>query len=303
MIKKENFKHMKKKIFWLSLIGLLVFGLFQGRKKYYQYKEEQRRSGYYENLVDTSSPTVSVLKDSILIAYQDDKRTIHIYVPPEYESDSTTHYPIIYMLDGESSFNDMANMGPEWQIDEVINQASSEGRQTAIVVGVEEAEDRDAEYTPFVNDDIPNAHGAEFSNWVTTDLKNLIDSNYRTKKDAESTTIGGISRSGMMAYYMLMAHPDVFGNALIQSPSMWVDHERLMKMELSTDQLSNKKIFVSVGQYEGGIMVPHAKEVFEKFKNQGLGEDQLRFEMIMNESHWHITWRKSFALAYPWIME
>ncbi len=294
---------MKKKILWVSLIGLLIFGLFQGRKKYYQYKDQQRKDAYYENLVDTSSPTVTVLKDSILIAYQNDKRTVHIYVPPEYNSDSTTRYPVIYMLDGESSFNDLANMGPEWQIDEVINQASSEGRQTAIVVGVEEAENRDAEYTPFVNDDNPEAHGAEFSKWLTTDLKNIIDSNFRTQVAAESTTIGGISRSGMMAYYMLMAHPDVFGNALIQSPSMWVDRDRLMTMELSDDQLKNKKIFVSVGQYEGGIMVPHAKEIFEKFKSQGLGEDQLRFEMIMNESHWHITWRKSFALGYPWLME
>lgn len=294
---------MKKKILWLSIIGILIFGFFQGRKKYYQYKEEQRRSTYYENIVDTSSPTVTVLKDSILIGYQNEKRTIHIYVPPEYSSDTVSRYPVIYMMDGESSFNDLANMGPEWEIDEVINQASSEGKPTAIVVGIEEAEDRDAEYTPFINDDNPDAHGDKFSEWVATDLKDLIDSNYRTRKDAASTGIGGISRSGMMAYYMLMAHPDVFGMALIQSPSMWVDHDRLMDMELTESQLKDKKIFVSVGQYEGGIMVPHAKEVFEKFKNQGLGEDQLRFEMIMNESHWHITWRKSFALAFPWLMD
>ena len=294
---------MKKKILRLFLIGLLLFGLFGAYKKYNHYKEDQRRNAYYENLVDTSSPTVTVLKDSILIGYQNDKRTIHIYVPPEYATDSTSRYPVFYMLDGESSFNDLANMGPEWEIDEVINQASTEGKQTAIVVGIEEAEDRDAEYTPFVNEDNPEAHGAEFSKWVTTDLKDIIDSNYRTKKDTESTSIGGISRSGMMAYYMLMAHPDVFGNALIQSPSMWVDHDRLLEMHLSESQLANKKIFISVGEYEGGIMIPHAKEVYEKFKNQGLGEDQLHFELIPDEAHWHITWRKSFALAYPWLME
>lgn len=294
---------MKKKILWLTLIGLLIFGFFQGRKKYYQYKDQQRNDAYYENLVDTSSPTVTVLKDSILIEYQNDKRTVHIYIPPEYNSDTISRYPVIYMMDGESSFNDLANMGPEWEIDEVINQASSEGKPTAIVVGIEEAEDRDAEYTPFINDDNPDAHGDKFSQWVANDLKALIDSNYRTLTNEQSTTIGGISRSGMMAYYILMAHPDVFGNALVQSPSMWVDHDRLMDMELSKDQLINKKIFVSVGEYEGGIMVPHAKEVYEKFKAYGLEDDQVHFEMIMDESHWHITWRKSFAIAYPWLMK
>jgi len=102
---------------------------------------------------------------------------------------------------------------------------------------------------------------------------------------------------------MLMAHPDVFGNAIIQSPAMWVDHDRLLAMELSEQQLKDKKIFVSVGEYEGRIMIPHAKDIYNKFKKQGLSEDQLHFEMIPEEGHWHITWRKSFAVAYPWLME
>jgi alpha-glucosidase len=294
---------MKKKLLLFLLPGIIIFGIYKGYKYYGHYQEEQRRASYYENLVDTSSPTVTVLRDSIKIGYQNENRTIHLYVPPNYEDDTLARYPVIYMLDGESSFNDLANMGPEWEIDEVINTAFENGKQTAIVVGINQSENRDAEYTPFVNDDNPDAHGAEFSNWVTTDLKNWIDTNYRTKTEASATTIGGISRSGMMAYYMLMAHPDVFGNAMIQSPSMWVDYDRLMALSLTKDQLRDKKIFVSVGEYEGGIMIPHAEDVYAKFEALGLGEDQLKYELIPNEAHWHITWRKSFALGYPWLME
>lgn len=294
---------MLKKIVLFLTPGLVIFGLFLAYKFYGQYKEHQKKAAYYENMVDTSSPTVTVLRDSILIGYQNEKRTIHIYVPPNYDRDSTTRYPVMYFLDGESAFNDLENMGPEWQIDEVINEAAENGQQTAIVIAINEAEDRDAEYTPFVNEDNPNAHGAEFSKWVSSDLKNWVDANYRTKKEASATTIGGISRSGMMAYYMLMAHPDIFGNAMIQSPSMWVDHERLLSMELSGAQLKDKKIMVSVGEYEGGIMVTHAKDVYEKFKALGLNENELRFEIIPDEAHWHITWRKSFALFYPWLLK
>ncbi|MEL7221648.1 MAG: alpha/beta hydrolase-fold protein, partial [Bacteroidota bacterium] len=181
--------------------------------------------------------------------------------------------------------------------------AAEQGKPTAIVVGINQAEDRDAEYTPFVNEDNPNAHGDKFAQWVSTDLKNWVDTHYRTKTEASATTIGGISRSGMMAYYMLMAHPDVFGNALIQSPSMWVDHDRLMEMELSEAQLKDKKIFVSVGEYEGNTMIPAAEGIYEKFKAQGLNDDQVRYELIPGEGHWHITWRKSFVLGYPWLME
>ena len=209
----------------------------------------------------------------------------------------------MYFLDGESSFNDLENEGPEWQIDEVINAASEKSQPTAIVVGINQSpEDRDAEYTPFVNEDNPEAHGAEFAQWLATDLKNWVDTHYRTQTAAPATTIGGISRSGMMAYYMLMAHPEVFGNAVIQSPAMWVDEDRLMNMKLPAAQLKDKKIFISVGENEGRIMVPDARNIYEKFKEQGLGEDALRFEVIPGEGHWHLTWRKSFALAYPWLM-
>lgn len=293
---------MKKKLFLFFLPGLICFSLYGAYRYYGHYKEEQRRAAYYENLVDTSSPTVTVLRDSILVAYRNEKKTIHIYVPPAYDKDSTTRYPVMYFLDGESSFNDLENMGPEWQIDEVINAASEKGQPTAIVIGINQHEDRDAEYTPWVNEDNPEAHGEKFTEWVVNDLKPWIDTQYRTQTEATATTIGGISRSGMMAYYMMMAQPEVFGNAVIQSPAMWVDHERLLAMTLPEAQLANKKIFVSVGQYEGNIIIPHAKDIYEKFKAQGLGEEALKFELIPNEGHWHVTWRKSFALAYPWLM-
>lgn len=294
---------MKKFLLWSSLIALLGFGIFMANNYFKWKQEEKRRAPYYENLVDTSTPTVKVLRDSILIGYQNEKRTIHIYVPPDYEKDSTSSYPVMYFLDGESSFNDLENEAPEWQIDEVINAASAIGGQTAIVVGVNQAEDRDAEYTPWVNDDNPDAHGEKFAEWLATDLKSWIDANYRTQQDPGSTTIGGISRSGMMAYYMLMQHPDVFGNAVIQSPAMWVDHERLMDMQLTDAQLKGKKIFISVGENEGNVMVPHAKDIFEKFEAQGLKGDQLKYDIIPGEGHWHVTWRKSFAIAYPWLMK
>ncbi len=294
---------MLKKIFLFFLPGFLIFACWFAYRAYGQYQEKKYRDSFYENLVDTSSPTVTVLRDSILMPYRNEKKTIHIYVPPEYEKDSTSRYPVMYFMDGESSFNDLENMGPEWQIDEVINAASAGGKPTAIVIGINDAEDRDAEYTPFVNKDNPEAHGQAFGNWVVNDLKKWVDEHYRTDTSAPATTIGGISRSGMMAYYLLMAHPETFGNAVIQSPSMWVDHDRLMALDLTEEQLANKKIFVSVGEYEGQTMIPHAEGIYKKFKSKGLNDASLRYELIPNEGHWHVTWRKSFALAYPWLME
>jgi len=292
-----------KKFLWIPILLLLAFLGYEAFDAYRQYKKKKEHEAYVAGLVDTSSPTVSVLKDVIDIGYRNAKKTLHVYVPPTYDQDTTTKYPVIYLMDGESSFNDLQNESPEWQVDEVINEASKNGKQTAIVIGINQDDKRNEEYTPFVIEDTPDAHGKEYGEWVTTDLKEWVDSNYRTKTDAPSTSIGGISRSGMMAYYLIMAHPDVFGNALIQSPSMWVDYDRLMAMELTPEQLANKKFFVSVGEKEGGPMNPHAKDVYDKFKALGLGDDQVKLSIIEGEGHWHPTWRKSFAIGYPWIMQ
>ncbi len=292
---------MIKKILIGIFVLLSIYGVYQGFRYYKWKKETDRRNSYYQNLVDTSSPTVTSLRDSILIPYQNEKRTIHIYVPPSYLSDSLRSYPVIYMMDGEQCFNDLENNGPEWQLDEVINQADSTSKNSSIVVAIAESENRDQEYTPWPIKEYPDAHGDQYAKWVSYELKPWIDSLYRTKTEPEHTSIGGISRSGMMAYYFLMAHPDVWGNALIQSPSMWVDTEKLMAMEIPDIELQSKKIFISVGEKED-FMVQLAKVVFQKFKEKGLSDDRLKFEIIKGEGHWHLTWRKSFAKAYPWLM-
>lgn len=293
---------MLKKIILGVFVIASIYGCYQLVRLYKYKKEESRRSAYYENLKESASPTVTVLRDSIPMGYRNEKKTIHVYVPPEYENDTSSRYPVIYMLDGESCFNEKEFDGPEWQVDEIIDKASADGKNTAIVIGINEAEDRNAEYTPWVDDDNPEAHGEDFSKWVTNDLKAWVDKYYRTDPSTSATTIGGISRSGMMAYYMIMEHPDIFGNALIQSPSMWVDYDRLLGMELTPDQLADKKFYISVGEKEGN-MVNLANDTYAKFKSYGLDDTHLRYDIIPKEGHWHVTWRKSFAKAYPWLME
>lgn len=77
------------KIFRFLLVFLLLVGLYFAYIFYGQYREHKRSTAYYENIVDTASSMLSVLRDSIEIGYQNAKRTLHIYVPPNYARD---HY-------------------------------------------------------------------------------------------------------------------------------------------------------------------------------------------------------------------
>lgn len=103
---------LKKTLYFIWLIATLA-GLYWAFKYFTIREKKNHRDAYYNNLQDTSSPTVETLRDSFLIGYQNDKRSLYIYVPPDYEKDSTQIYPVIYMMDGESCFNDLDNMADE----------------------------------------------------------------------------------------------------------------------------------------------------------------------------------------------
>ncbi|MEM9836445.1 MAG: alpha/beta hydrolase-fold protein [Bacteroidota bacterium] len=293
---------MKKKIFLALLFlviipGLCVLGYF-GYRKYQDHREHQE---WLANAYPSASENVAVWRDSIFIPLQNDKRSVHVYLPPGYHDNDSIRYPVIYMLDGGSAFDMMEHESTEWEIDEVIDSTVAAGGPGAIVIGIESAPNRDQEYTPWPIDDYPKAHGEAFMNWLCTEFKPMIDRQFRTQPATESTTIGGISRSGMMAYYAIMSHPETFGRALIQSPSMWVDEERLIAMEPAGD-LSKKRIFVSVGELEAP-MVPLAQAAYDRLARAGITEDNRKIHVFEGLGHWHITWQQSFAMAYPWIIE
>ena len=282
-----------------SILGYYAFRW--GQRWYHERKWQQEYEAFMAQAEHTASENVTVLRDSILIPYQNSKRTVHVYVPPGYYDSDSTRYPVIYMMDGNGCFNELENGAEEWQIDEVIDSTVAAGGPGAIVIGIESADNRDEEYTPWSIWEYPNAHGEQYMNWFVTDFKGWVDANFRTLPGPEHTTIGGISRSGMRAYYALMAHPETFGNALIQSPSMWVDEDNLLAMKPVAD-MSDKRVWVSVGELEAP-MVPQAQKAYDALAAAGVPEANRRITVYPELGHWHITWRESFAEGYPWLVK
>lgn len=293
---------MKKVLIFLAVSALLALIGYNAFFWYHDWKREQAFEAFMAQATNTASENVTVYRDSIAIDYQNDKRTIHVYLPPNYATQAdSVRYPVIYMMDGSGGFNELENGAEEWQIDEVIDSTVAAGGPGAIVIGIESADNRDNEYTPWVTEDIPEAHGEEYFEWFVGEFKPWVDANFRTMPEAEHTTIGGISRSGMMAYYAIMAHPETFGQALIQSPSMWVDEANLLAMEPAGD-MSDKKVWVSVGELEAP-MVPLAQKAHDRLAEAGVPAESRKITVYPELGHWHLTWRKSFKEGYPWLME
>ena len=245
---------------------------------------------------------MQILKDTITVNYLGKKRTLSIYLPADYAKDSIA-YPVIYFMDGQSLFDEKILEGNEWQIDEVLDSLAAIGGQQAIIVGVYNADDRRTEYKPFLSPHVPSekkVSGDKHAEWIATDLKKWIDARYRTKPEPASTIIGGASLGGLMSYYMLTTYPEIYGGAIVFSPSFWV-HDKVYELHQEVDDFSAKRIYLNAGELETPT-VESIEKMADILRKQGMKETNLKVDVEKEEGHWHMTWRKGFRKAYPWIL-
>lgn len=292
----------KQRLFRIFLFSLFILGIFLGFKAFQKYQKEQERKAYVASLVHTASPNVQILKDTITVDYLGTKRTLSLYLPANYEQD-TIAYPVIYFMDGQSLFDEKILEGDEWQLDEVLDSIGATGGLQAIVVGVYNADDRRTEYKPFLSPHLPkekSVSGDKHAEWIATDLKQWVDARYRTKSTAAATIIGGASLGGLMSYYMLTTFPEVYGGAIVFSPSFWV-HDKVYDLDKQVKDLSTKRIYMNAGAIEKPTVVSIEK-MASILRKRGMNDDNLKVDIEKDEGHWHMTWRKGFRKAFPWIL-
>ncbi len=66
-------------------------------------------------------------------------RIIRVWLPPNYDADSNSRFPVLYMHDGQNCFDRVTSaFGNEWEIDETLTKLISEKRvPPLIVVGID----------------------------------------------------------------------------------------------------------------------------------------------------------------------
>lgn len=210
-----------------------------------------------------------------------ENRTINIYLPESYKTNTQSTYPIIYLLDG-SRDEDFIHIAGLVQFGSFswINMLPE-----SIVVGIGNV-DRQRDFTyPTQNEqlkaDIPSSGGsANFISFLKNELEPIIESNYRT---SGSKTLIGQSLGGLLATEILFKHSNMFDNYIIVSPSLWWDDESLLKYPI--DELkSDKSIYIGVGK-EGEVMERVAQELYKKLDNRNDSGFSLYFEFLEDKAH------------------
>ena len=208
-------------------------------------------------------------------------RTLNIYLPVGYTTNSDRKYPVIYLLDGskDEDFHHISGLvqfcSYSW-----INVIPE-----TIVVGIENVDrKRDFTYPTTIEKDkidFPTTGGSEnFIHFLEKELQPYIDSMYAV---SSGKTIIGQSLGGLLATEILAKKPDLFDTYIIVSPSLWWDNESLLDLEFA-NYTEAKSVYITLGE-EGEIMRNGAKALYKKLKKSDHPLAFLEHHFLKEQDH------------------
>jgi enterochelin esterase-like enzyme len=134
-----------------------------------------------------------------------------LYLPADYAT-SGLHYPVIYLLHGQSGRYD------EWSgygVEEVANQLWTEGKLGAVIMVAPQGG-----LGYWMNQDGGALGGTKWGDYVARELVKHVDATYRTVAKRDGRAIGGLSMGGHGALQLALNYPDTFGTIGAHSPSI-----------------------------------------------------------------------------------
>jgi predicted alpha/beta superfamily hydrolase len=147
-------------------------------------------------------------------------RTVRVYLPPSYDSESARRYPVLYVHDGQNVFSfagtNVAFGWGSWELDKTADALSRAGNVNEIIlVAVDNSPYRFAEYSGR-HQPATATNRTAFENYeafLIQELKPKIDASYRTQPQPATTGVMGSSMGGICSIVLAWDHPDIFGCA------------------------------------------------------------------------------------------
>jgi predicted alpha/beta superfamily hydrolase len=133
------------------------------------------------------------------------------YVPPGYDENTLSRFPVIYMQDGQNLFfPDEAFMGQDWKVEETGDVLRAMGAvEDFLILGIHSA-DRMAEYTK-------PGYERYAQSLVEEVLPELERRGVRAETHRRFRSVWGSSLGGVVSFYTVWQYPEVFGTAACMS--------------------------------------------------------------------------------------
>ena len=241
-------------------------------------------------------------------------RDLIVYVPPGYDDQPFTRFPVLYMQDGQNLFDRATSFGgQDWNVHGAADHMIGIGAvQPLIIVGIYNAgKSRIHEYTPVKSPKLGGGRADRYAKFLIEEVMPFVQREYRVNSDPRVTGLGGSSLGGLLALYLGLKHPQVFGKIAALSPSVWWHQRMMMQFAASVTlrtpqrkrsifrrrvaepgpQAPRPTIWLDIGTKEGPRIVPDVEQFRDILLQKGWREgEDLHYERVEGAEHNELAW-------------
>lgn len=244
-------------------------------------------------------PGIQVISEQFEIPQLIKTRRISVLLPYDYH-ESSKHYPVLYLQDGQNLFDDYAPFG-NWGVDKKLAVMAERGIGDIIIIAIDHAEkERIEEFTPSYKTKLGSGNGKKYVRFLADTLKAYVDRHFRTLPEREFTGIGGSSMGGLISIYAGLMYPEVYGKLMIFSPSLWVMpniHFHFLNFQGPQDM----DIYLYGGEEESVNMVPNIRRFRKAFEDSGNAHIKFKLSVDPRGQHNEARWGEEFPRALEWL--
>lgn len=244
-----------------------------------QYKRHPYFDSYIHGEKGSAESLVVHEIDSEFLGYS---HTIHVYLPPGYNSEEK--YPVFYLQDG-IDYVEFA------QVPVTLNNLINENKIKPLITVFVTPPNR-------LKPDFPNRMSEyglnkNYVKFFADELVSFIDKNYSTITEPEHRLVAGDSFGGLISAYIPFARPDVFANGYSQSGYQSFKKDQLINSYKFAEK-KDIKLYVDTGLYErmvGASFLPK-DEIDFLMANR-------RFKKVLQEKGYDFVYRE-YPEGHTW---
>jgi predicted alpha/beta superfamily hydrolase len=226
-------------------------------------------------------------------------RTLSVWLPPDYETNTTRRYPVIYMHDGQNVFDPRTStFGVDWSLDEAMTDLIAENAvPPAIVVGVDCTPDREEEY------DFTKL-GRQYGDFLIHTVKPFIDAHYRTAAGRATTYTMGASMGALISLSIVWTHPEYFAGAgAVSVPAFASDEMIIRLMSVHPAPTSPVRIYMDHGDSgDDAEYGPSAYDLYSTILKKGFPASSLRYRIFPYASHSETDWSRRVRIPLRFLL-
>jgi enterochelin esterase-like enzyme len=196
-------------------------------------------------------------------------RTIYIYTPPGYDTETAEKYPVLYILHGGGE--DERGWAAQGKTDLILDNLIPEKKAKPMLVVMMDGNFGSGGIAGFGEQSL-----RAFENELKQSVIPLVEKNYRVTADARNRALAGLSMGGLQTLYAGVKNSDTFSSLGIFSSGWWSNQPNLsdpqyefMKKNVSTINSNLQNFWIAMGGPED-IAHNNCKIMMQKFDEMGI---------------------------------